>query len=244
MLPVIFTEIVQNVFAATVPPVRLIDVLPPVAVTDPPQLFANPGAVETVSPAGKLSVNARPVSVMLFVFVILKETVVLPPSGIVGEANVFKIIGGETTVRFALDELPVPPSVDETGPAVLVYAPAVFPVTLNEIVQNVFAARVPPVKLIDVVPATAVTEPPHVLLVLGVDEITRPVGSVSLTASPLSVMLFALVIFSVSVVLPPIGTVDTAKLFKSTGGAATVRLALEELPVPPSFDVTGPAVFV
>lgn len=107
-----------------------------------------------------------------------------------------------------------------------------------------FDAIVPPVRLIPVVPPTALTVPLQVLLTFGVAEITRPVGSVSLTATPVNPIPFGFVIFNVSVVLPFKGTVGAAKVLRSTGGAATFRFALDELPVPPSLDVIGPAVFV
>ena len=112
------SEIVQKVFAATVPPVRLNAVVFPAAVMDPPQPFTSPGFDEIARPVGKLSVNARPVNGTELLLVILNVSVVLPLRGIVDAAKVFKRTGGETTVRFALDELPVPPSVEETGPAV------------------------------------------------------------------------------------------------------------------------------
>lgn len=109
---------VQKLFAGTVPPVRLIPVVPAFAVNVPPQPLTTPGVDETTRPVGNVSLNATPVSERPLVLVILNDKVVLPPSGIEGERNVFRMLGGETTVKLALDELPVPPSVDVTGPAV------------------------------------------------------------------------------------------------------------------------------
>lgn len=110
----------QNVFAATVPPLNAMLVVPPIAVTVPPQPLFRFGVDEIVKPVGSVSVNASPVSATPFVFVILNVSDVLPFSGIVGAPNVFMMLGGDTTVRFALAVLPVPPSVDETALVVLV----------------------------------------------------------------------------------------------------------------------------
>jgi len=112
------TLMLQEVLAPTVPPLRLILVVPAVAVTMPPQPSTTPGVDETVRPVGNVSVNARPVSGAAFGLVIWNVTVVLPPTGIEGTAKVFKILGGPTTMRVALELLPVPPSVEVTGPAV------------------------------------------------------------------------------------------------------------------------------
>lgn len=180
----ILTDTVQNVFVVNAPPLRLMLGVPAAAVTAPPHVLDTPGVLATTSPVGNVSLNATPLSPTEFEFVILNETDVLPPTGIDETANVFKILGGATTVRLALDELPVPPSVEVTGPAVLRYDPAVSPVMFNETVQDAFALIDPPERLMLVPPAFAVTDPLQVLLTFGVEEIVRPVGSVSLNATP------------------------------------------------------------
>ena len=114
------TVIVQKLFAVTVPPDRLMLVPAGFAVTEPPQLLVVPGGVVITRPEGNESLKATPVIGRLFVLVILKETVVVPPTGMAIGLKVFRMLGGATTVIFALDELPVPPSVDVTGPAVFV----------------------------------------------------------------------------------------------------------------------------
>lgn len=123
--------------------------------------------------------------------------------------------------------------------------PAALPVMLTVTVHEPLAAMVPPVRLTVVDPPVAVTVPlVHVVLALGVDETIKPVGSVSLTAMPVKPVLFGLVIFNVRTVLPFRGIEFAPKVFKSTGGETTVRFADDELPVPPSLEVTGPAVLV
>lgn len=106
--------------AATVPPVKLMLVEPPVAVTLPPQPFTRPGVADTTSPVGRLSLNASPFSVIAFELVILNVNVVLPFKGIVAAANVFSRFGGATTVRFAEEVFPGPPSFEFTGEVVFV----------------------------------------------------------------------------------------------------------------------------
>ena len=101
--------------------------------------------------------------------------------------NTLAIDGGATTLRLAEAVPPGPPSVDVTLPVVLVFVPAVVPVTFTENVQELLAAMVPPERLIVPVPAVAVMVPPPQVPVrpLGV-ETTRPAGSVSLNATPVS----------------------------------------------------------
>jgi len=145
----------------------------------------------------------------------------------------------------AVAVLPVPPSVEVTAPVVLTCAPAAVPVTLTENVQLLLAAIVPPVRLITFVPAVAVIVPaPHVpVRPFGV-EMTRPAGSVSLNATPLSAtVVFGLVIVKVRLVEPFSGMLAAPKVLAMVGGATTVTEALEVLPVPPSVEVTCTLLF-
>ena len=93
---------------------RLIEVEPLLAVTEPPlQVLLTLGTDATCKPAGRLSVNATPFRVVfVFVLVSVKVREVVPLSGIVGAPNTFAIEGGLTTVRLAVDVLPLPASVD------------------------------------------------------------------------------------------------------------------------------------
>lgn len=119
-----------------------------VVVKVPPQTVDEPLA--TVSPVGRVSVNATPVKATEladgFVMVNVNEVVAL--TAIVEGLNVFAIDGGATTVTTAvLLVAPVPPSVEVTAPVVLFCTPAAVPVTLTENVQEPFAANVPPDRL-------------------------------------------------------------------------------------------------
>ncbi len=81
--------------------------------------------------------------------------------------------------------LPVPPSVDVTGPVTLVLVPRLVPVTLTENVQDAFAARFAPARRMLPLPAIAVMVPlPHEpVRPFGV-ETTRPDGNVSVKPTP------------------------------------------------------------
>ena len=100
---------------------------------------------------------------------------------------------------------PVPPFVDVTV-TLLLFTPAVVPVTLTENVQEAPAAKVAPERVTLPEPATAVIVPPPQLPVrplLGVDT-TRPAGSVSVKATPVNARAaFGLLIVKLKVVVSP-----------------------------------------
>src|SRR6266849_1812902 len=84
-VPCTFTLNVHEAPAARVAPARLAEPEPPVAViVPPPHDPARPFGVATTRPAGRLSVNATPVSATLtFGLVMVKLKLVVPFSGIV-----------------------------------------------------------------------------------------------------------------------------------------------------------------
>ena len=113
------------------PLTRTTDPDPAFAVTVPPQVLLSPLGVPTTKPDGRLSVNASPVSAKpLFGLLILNVSVVVPFSGILGAPNTLVIVGGDATVRFAEEVLPVPPFV-ELMVVLTVYSPAEAPVTVT-----------------------------------------------------------------------------------------------------------------
>src|SRR5215472_9650879 len=116
------TLTVHDAFAARVPPTKLIEPAPATGLNVPPQVLLPFGAGATTNPAGRLSVNASPVSVtFVFGFWMVKVSVVVPFNGIWCKVNNFWIVGGTATVRLAVAVLPVPPLVEVTEPVVLVY---------------------------------------------------------------------------------------------------------------------------
>jgi hypothetical protein len=122
VVPCTLTETVQEALPARVPADRLTLPDPATAVAVPPHVLLIPLGVATIRPAGRLSVNASPVSARLvFGFVMLKVSEVVPFSGIVAAPKALVMEGGVATVRFAVAVLPVPPFVEVTAPVVFVY---------------------------------------------------------------------------------------------------------------------------
>ncbi len=106
-------------------------------------------------------------------------------------------------------------------------------------------AMLPPVRVMLVVFAAAVTVPPQVLLTPGVEATCSPFVSVSLNAMPFSAPVLAagLVMVNVNVVVPFSVTLATPNALLIVGGATTlIDAVLLVVPVPPSVEVTAPAV--
>src|SRR5689334_19569304 len=105
----------------------------------------------------------------------------------------------------------------------------------------------PPVSLMLVEFAAAVTVPPHPLLTPGVEATCNPFVKVSLNAIPFSalVLLAGLVIVNVKVVVPVGCTLVAPKALLMVGGATTFSVAvLLVTPVPPSVELTAPVVLL
>src|ERR1700683_2639498 len=104
----------------------------------------------------------------------------------------------------AVAPAPVPPSLELMGEVGLFLVPSDVPVTLMEKVPDAPTARAAPDSEMEPLPAAAVIVPPPTLPLrpLGVAT-TRPVGSVSVKLSPVSVALgLGLVTVKLSVVAP------------------------------------------
>src|SRR5260370_27357744 len=203
--------------------------------------------VATVSPVGSVSLNATPFSITALAagFMMVNCNCVVAFNEIGLARNTLAIEGGATTSMLAENDPPVPPSLDVTLPVMLFLVPAVVPVTFTTIVQEVDAARLPPVRLMLLLPATAVAVPPQPLLLspLGV-ETTSPAGSVSLKAMPVRVVLaFTLARVMVSIVVPFSGIEAAVNALLMLGGTTTVIDAFDVLPTPPSVDVTVTLLF-
>jgi len=113
VVPVTFTENVQEELAAIVPAVKLITFVPAVAVMIPaPQVPVRPLGVEITRPAGSVSVKATPLAATVLLFWMVKLREVEPFSGMLAAPNALMITGGATTVMEAFEMLPVPPSVE------------------------------------------------------------------------------------------------------------------------------------
>ena len=185
--------------ADTEAPVRVM-VLPPVIVSVPPPTLELPLAA--VKPLGSVSVKATPLSeVPEFELVMVKVRVVVPFTATDVGLNEAAIEGADTTMRvLEVAVLPVPPLVELTAPVVVVYEPAVAPVTVTGTGRLLAAATEAPVRVM-VLPPVIVSVPPPTLEVPLVT--VKPVGSVSVKATPFSVVLvFELVMVNVRVLVP------------------------------------------
>src|SRR5947209_388718 len=174
---------------------------------------------------------------------------VVPFCGILVAPNTLVTVAGVATLSVAvLLVAPVPPLVELTAPVVLVTVPDCVPVTFTTIVHVLpGVAMLPPVRLMLVELAAAVTVPPQVLLTPGVDATCNPLVNVSLNATPFSalVLLAGLVIVNVTVVVPFSVIFAAPNALLIVGGATTFNSAvLLVVPVPPSVEVTLPVVLV
>jgi len=244
LVPVTVTATVQVPLAAIVPPLNDRVVSPGLGANVPPQDVEAAGVLATANPDGRLSVNATPFSaVVVFGFVIVKVSTLVPPSGIVAASNDFAIVGGPTTVIVAvLLVAPAPLSFELTGPVVLLSTPAAVPVTVTLIVQLPAAAIDPPASAI-VLPPLVVSVPP-----LQVDELPlatdNPAGRTSVNDTPVNPSdAFGFVIVKDSDVVPPTRMLAAPNDFDIVGAFATVRVAvLLVAPVPPLAELTAPVV--
>src|SRR5262249_38887342 len=144
--------------------------------------------------------------------------VVDPFNGIEAAPKDLMITGGATTVIEAFEVLPAPPSVEVTC-TLLFFTPAVVPRTSTLTVQVALAASVPVARLTEPAPPTAVAVPPQLLLKLGVEEMTRPAGRLSVNASPFNATLvFGLLMLKVSEVVPFSGMLAAPNDFVVDGG--------------------------
>ena len=250
VVPVTFTVTAHEALEATVPPERLSELEPAVAVAVPLQVLFRFGVAAITSPAGRVSVNDSPVR-LTFVFGLLMLMVsdVVPFSGILLAPKLLVTLAGEATIRVAvLLVAPVPPLVELIAPVVLVTVPDCVPVTFTTIVQVAPGVAIdPPVRLMLVELAAAVTVPPQELVTPGVDATCRPFVSVSLKAIPVSalVLLAGLVIVKLTVVVPFRVMLAAPNALLIVGGATTFSVAvLLARPVPPLVEVIAPVVLL
>ena len=108
----------------------------------------------------------------------------------------------------------------------------------TEIVQLALGLNPPFDRLNVPAPAFAVAVPPQVLVRFGGVATFSPAGKVSVKASDDSEDVFGLVMFNVSVVVPPSGTVGALNEEVTVGASDTVRVAVSVFPVPPLSELT------
>src|SRR6476469_7744647 len=171
----------------------------------------------------------------------VKVSDVVPFSGMLAAPKALVIDGGEATVKLAEAVLPLPPLVEVTRPVVFVYCPEAAPVTVTLNWHWLFTAIVAPESEIPV-GAVVVSVPPQT--VAEAFATVRPVGSVSVNATPVSGSTLAagFVMVNVSEVVAFSAIVEGLNTFAIDGGASTFTLAEAVPPVPPSVEVTLPVV--
>lgn len=246
---VTFTLIVQvpavmPVPAGIAPPVKVTVVPPGVAVTTPPQVETALGVAAITTPGGKVSVSGA-VKVATRVFGLDKVivSVEIPPAVI--EAGLKALLtvggmggGGGTTVKVALAAPLLLPLLVCKAPAgsVLVKVPLAAAVTLTVTVQVPGAPPgiAPPVKVIVLPPAGAVSTPPQVVLAFGVAAITRPAGRLSVSgAVSVAAPGLGLIKVMVLVATPPAVMVVGVKATLSKGAAGDVGTTVKVALAPP-----------
>ena len=243
---VTFTLTAHELLAAIVPPLKLMVVSPAAGANVPPHVLLEPGTAATCRPAGKVSLTATPLkAVPVLGLVMVKVRVEVPPTEVVVGEKALLILGGATTVSVTVLLLePVPPSVEVTAPVVLDLVPAVLPVTFTLMVQGLLSAILPPLRLMLLLAAVAVSVPPHVLLAPFGVATTSPETRVSEKATPLkAVPVLGLVMVNVTLVEPLSGILLAPNALVMVGGATTVRAAvLLVLPAPVSAELMAPVV--
>ena len=232
LVPVTFTLMEHVPLEASVPPVKPMVLEPAVSDNVPVHVVLAPFGVATTSPETRVSEKATPVSAKPeFGLAMLNVTVEVPPTAMLVGENALLIVGGLATISVTvLLVVPVPPFVELIVPVVLSLAPEVVPFTSTLIVHIPLAASVPLARLIELEPATAVTEPPHTPTTLGAAATCKPATSVSPKAMPFKVVpVFGLLMVNVMVDVPftPIVVGENALL--TVGGATTVTLSLQAL---------------
>ena len=208
-------------WAGREPPVSWITCVPGTAVTVPPeQVVLTFGTGATVKSAGRLSTTATSTSGEVLVFCKVIVRVDMPNGDTAAGVNVLlteRSLKG-STVRVAV-RLPGGVRfwsfVISAGVMTLRYVPGVSLVTQTSIRHKVPAWTVPPVKVITLVPVTAVrTAPAPQLATLGPCELlmTTPAGRLSVTEKFVKVMSAGAVILILNRELPPTSMVEGLKL--------------------------------
>ena len=242
VVPSTDTVTVQVLFAGTVAPLRLTELAVVITVA-PTHVDIAFGVADVAMPAGKVSVNAAPVTSIAFEFVSVMVSVDVPPIGMTLGVNALATPRPARMLRVSeAGRVFEPAFVVVTLPAasVFVYWPGAEPVTGIVIVQVLLAAIVPPLSCSDEA-VGIVSVPPQLLVAMPLFVICD--GYASVKASPvIAANEFGLVNVSVSVEVPLIGTPFGVNVFVTVGGASTLSVAVAGEALLPAFvDVTSPA---
>ena len=123
------------------------------------------------------------------------------------------------TLRLALAALADTALLEDTVPVLLVLVPVLVAVTSVVMLQLPFAGMVPPLSVSEEPPAEAVRVPAQLLEVASGDAFLKPLGKLSLKATPVSAELLELVSVIVLVLLPFTPMDVGLKLVETVGAA-------------------------
>ncbi len=118
---------------AMVPPANVMPDAPATGANVPPHPLVMVTGVATTMPVGNESVKAIPVRpTVVFGLAMVNAKVELLFCGMLDGVKDLLMVGGAATVIVALAVLPLPASTDVTAVVMLLFTPAVVPVTLTE----------------------------------------------------------------------------------------------------------------
>ena len=162
-------------------------------VGDPQFVTDLAGVAATCKPSdSRLSVKPTPVNVVrISVLVTVKVKVLVSPTRIVFGPKALLMAGGATTIRLAvLEVVPVPPSLEVTTEVVLSLEPWAVPRTRTLTVQVAPERMLPllKVRLVALEDGAKVGVPQPTALAVGVVQTARPVGRLSVNATPVRVV--------------------------------------------------------
>jgi hypothetical protein len=189
----------------------------------------------TVKPNGSVSVNCTPVNdVVVFGFVMVNVSTLVPFNGIVAASNDFIIDGGPTTVSIAVLLVPPAPlSLELMFPVVLLQTPVVEPVTVTLNEQVPLAPSVPPEKVMVLGEVVETMPPPQAAVGPEVGTVI-PAGSESMNAMPVSPrVVLGFVMLNVRVLVWPSRMLEGENDFMIVGAAATLIETVAVLVQPP-----------
>lgn len=176
---------VQFPFAGMVIPEKLKEVAPADKTFDEAPTHVPPAAPPTAVIFDRLSVNEALVKAMLVLLLkSVSVTVELPPEGIEEGENAFEIVGGAMTVKLAVAAVPALLLEVVTVLVVLVFTPAVAPLTVTLNWQFAPAARDGFVN--EITFAEIEYEPSAQTVAAPVSTAVTPAGRLSVKASVLS----------------------------------------------------------
>jgi hypothetical protein len=238
--PTTLTEMLQEVFGASVEPVSDMLAPPATAKTVPETQFVRrPFGVATEMPAGSESMNPTPVFELAALgLVTVSVSEVVPPTGIDTAPKALEMLGGKAvfTVSVAVAAAPGGASLDVTVDVVLTLVPAV--VAVNKVIV---IEQLPFAGIVALVTVRLVPEKLLVAKQLSTEPVpVRPAGNTSVNATLVSGAALGLLNVKVIAVVWPTRIVEGENDLTIVGArnGFTVSVAVAAAPGGASLDVT------